>query len=298
MNLDQLRYVKEIVETQSMSLAAHNLYMTQSAISQSVAQLEQELGVTLFKRSRNGTFPTKEGQKIIQKCLELLDKEQELYNESRMLQTPFSGELKIAASPSILLTFLLQALQQFAKDFPNVLVTVQEQEKGFVVKRVQQKEDDLGMLMLFEPEETFPDHLQVYPFHREGRFMVIVSNNSSLAFRETIALEELIHYPYILFDRHFFNELITSIETDEQKVRIVLRSKNTEFIKRAVAENLGVSIVTSVMLENDPYIETNKIKAIPLTGTPINYSLTSYATYDANNGKRALIEKFLSYVDA
>ncbi len=56
------------------------------------------------------------------------------------------------------------------------------------------------------------------------------------------------------------------------------------------------SIVTSVMLENDHYIETNKIKAIPLTRTPINYSLTSYTAYDANNGKRALIEKFLSYI--
>ena len=58
MNFEQLEYIKEVIETKSMSIAAENLHVTQSAISQSISLLEKEFGVQLFKRSRNGTIPT------------------------------------------------------------------------------------------------------------------------------------------------------------------------------------------------------------------------------------------------
>ncbi|WP_247900895.1 LysR family transcriptional regulator [Paenibacillus pabuli] len=55
MNLEQLEYVVEIAKTQSFSAASEHLHVTQSAISQSIHRLENELGMILFERSRHGT---------------------------------------------------------------------------------------------------------------------------------------------------------------------------------------------------------------------------------------------------
>ncbi|MFJ8527537.1 LysR family transcriptional regulator [Bacillus sp. NPDC094106] len=72
MNLEQMEYIKEISRTQSISLAAKNLHVSQAAVSQSISLLERELGVKLFIRSRLGTTPTKEGKNIIRKALEII----------------------------------------------------------------------------------------------------------------------------------------------------------------------------------------------------------------------------------
>src|SRR4051812_16809292 len=106
MNFEQLEYIKEVIETKSMSIAAENLHVSQSAISQSISLLEKEFGIQLFKRSRIGTFPTDEGKNIIKKLLEILKKTDELKEEVQSITSSFSGELKIATIPSIFMTFL------------------------------------------------------------------------------------------------------------------------------------------------------------------------------------------------
>jgi len=72
MNLEQLEYIVEIAKTRSFSAAASQLHMTQSAISQSVRKLEQELGMTVFERSRQGAVPTEEGKTFIEQAIEIL----------------------------------------------------------------------------------------------------------------------------------------------------------------------------------------------------------------------------------
>src|SRR3954465_14477139 len=128
MNFEQLEYIKEVIETRSMSIAAKNLHVTQSAISQSISLLEKEFGVQIFKRSRNGTIPTDEGKGIITKVLEILKKADELKEEVQSLTSSYNGELKIATIPSIFMTTLPKTLSKFKIDFPQIKVTIMEME--------------------------------------------------------------------------------------------------------------------------------------------------------------------------
>ena len=64
MRLEQLRFVQEVYHTKSMSTAASNLFVTPQYISKAIKQLEEELDVTIFRRSKNGTFVTLKGEKI------------------------------------------------------------------------------------------------------------------------------------------------------------------------------------------------------------------------------------------
>lgn len=103
MKIEQLEYITEVAKSGSLSLAARKLYITQSAISQSITSLEAELGVKIFRRSRIGTTPTDTGKKIIKKALETLEKLDELKMETDLNLNLVDGNLRIGTIPSPLM---------------------------------------------------------------------------------------------------------------------------------------------------------------------------------------------------
>ena len=62
MNIEQLQYIIEVSEQGTIAKAAENLHVSHSAISQAIASLESELGITIFNRSRSGSICTTEGK--------------------------------------------------------------------------------------------------------------------------------------------------------------------------------------------------------------------------------------------
>lgn len=297
MNFEQLEYVKEIIETNSMSIAAQNLHITQSAISQSISLLEKEFGVQLFKRSRFGTVPTDEGKKIIKKLLEILEKTDELKEEIQSITSSFSGELKIATIPSIFMTFLLKTLSRFKNDFRQIKVTIEEMEKKDVIDSVNQGVMDLGLISLFNPGDKLPANIIFHSFHYEGNFNIIASKDSALAFSKELQLVDIKDYPFVMYERSYFNNLIEDLEKQYEPINVILRTKNSEVIKRAVSEGVGISLVSSLMLKDDPYLESGRIVAIPLTGYPLNFNILSGGIYSNGGNQQRLVKKFLEYVE-
>jgi DNA-binding transcriptional LysR family regulator len=75
-----------------------------------------------------------------------------------------------------------------------------------------------------------------------------------------------------------------------------LRTENSEVVKRAVSEGLGVSIMSSLMLKDDPYLESGKFAAIPLTGYPLDFRLTPGGIYVKGRNHYRLVKKFWEYM--
>ncbi len=297
MNFEQLEYVKEVIETKSMSVAAQNLHVTQSAISQSISLLEKEFGVKIFKRSRQGTIPTEEGKHIIKKVLEVLKKTDELKEEVHSITSAFNGEIKIGTSPSIFMTFLPKTLARFKKDFPQIKVTIEEMEKKDVIDGVDQGKVDLGLIALFNPGDKLPGQMIFYSFQYGGNFNIIAPKDSALAFSEEMNLVDIKDYPFVMYERGYFKNLIGDLEKQYGPINIILRTKNSEVIKRAVSEGLGISLVSSLMLKDDPYLESGKIVSIPLTGYPLDFNVLFGGIYSKNRSQYRLVKKFLEYVE-
>lgn len=78
MHIERFEYLVEVAKTGSLSLAAQNLHITQSAISQAITSIEKDLGVKIFLRARQGTQLTFEGKKIVKLANEMLFKYQEI----------------------------------------------------------------------------------------------------------------------------------------------------------------------------------------------------------------------------
>jgi len=298
MNFEQLEYVKEVIETKSMSIAAKNLHVTQSAISQSISLLEKEFGVQLFKRSRNGTIPTEEGKAIITKVLELLNKADELKIEVQSLTSSYNGELKVATIPSIFMTDLPKALAKFKKDFPQINVTIIELENQEVIEAVKENKVDLGLITLYNSEgPAFPEQITFHSLHSQGTFHIVVPKDSLLAIHNELQLIDIKDHPFVIYGKSFYNSLIEDFEKEYGSLNIIFKSTNSEVIKKSVAEGIGISLFSSLMLIDDPYLESGRIISIPLTGYPLNYNLLYGGIYSKNRSQSRLVKKFLEYFE-
>jgi len=122
--IEQYRIFNVVANSQSFSKAAENLFMTQSAVSQAIKQLENSINMTLFKRTSKGVELTEAGNilyKYTSSAMELLETGL-LRLES--LKTLEDGELKIGASDTISSHFLLPRLEMFHKLYPNIKIKI------------------------------------------------------------------------------------------------------------------------------------------------------------------------------
>lgn len=83
-----------------MVQASQSLHISQSALSQSITNLEKSIGYKLFDRSRRGTLPTKIGEKLIPAIIDIIDAQDNLLTEVNALKSDLTGSLKIATIPT------------------------------------------------------------------------------------------------------------------------------------------------------------------------------------------------------
>ena len=122
--LELYRVFREVAETGNISAAAQNLYISQSAVSQSVKQLEGALQTRLFIRSPRGVTLTDDGQMLfehVRSAMGLLETGEEKLAQTRALQM---GKLVIGASDTVTSQFLLPYLDGFHRCYPNIHIRI------------------------------------------------------------------------------------------------------------------------------------------------------------------------------
>lgn len=162
--LDYYRIFYEVAKYSSFSAAAKHLYISQSAISQCVHQLEADLNCTLFARSRRGISLTNEGRLLFQKvehAMMAIEQGETLLARFHHLD---SGSLTIAASDTITSHYLLPYLENFHSEFPNIRIEVANSYSYQMLKLVKDGKAELAFVnMPMEDEELsiescFPIH--------------------------------------------------------------------------------------------------------------------------------------------
>lgn len=297
MNFEQLQYVKVVVEFQSITVASQQLFVTQSAISQSITALEKELNVVLFHRSRHGTIPTEDGLWILPKLMEIFQKTQEIKLEIESRTTQLAGEVIIATIPSLFMTLLPESLVTFKKDYPLVKYHILELENNKVIEAIQQKKADIGFIALTHDLSHFGESIFFQNLQVTSQYYLLVSASSRFALHTEITLEEVLEEPFILYGEHFYPNLIRNFSAKSSEQTILFQSYNSEVIKKSVMAGLGVSILSNLMIEEDPYILDGRVKAIKLIGYPFQMPLTYSLIYHQDFRKSPLIQKLAAYFD-
>ncbi len=144
----------ETALSSSFSTAAQKLYISQSAISQCIHQLEQDLQVQLFVRSRKGITLTKEGALLFEKIEPAIQSVKQGEALLERLQHLESGVLTIAAGDSVATHFLLPYLEQFHANYPDIRIEMANSYSSQLLTLVKEGKADLAFvnMPLDDPE--------------------------------------------------------------------------------------------------------------------------------------------------
>ncbi|WP_179865388.1 LysR family transcriptional regulator [Bacillus sp. AFS017336] len=239
MNIDQIQYIVEVAKTKSITSAANNLHVTQSAISQAISNLESELNIKLFTRSRHGAIPTSEGQNIILKMLDVVSKIEEIKEEANSQNDVIVGELSIASIP-IGMDILINTISKFKKDYPNVQFQISEKGTSDILNDIREKKVDIGLIGLNDDQLKKNSGL-IFNKIFEGRIVVFVGKKSPLSSFKNVPAKELLKYPFVLYNEDYVNEFVEHFNQSIGKIDVWFKTNNTRALVRALKDDLAVS---------------------------------------------------------
>ena len=120
MNLAKYQALLSVVESGSLTAAAAQLGLTQSAVSHSINSLEEELGFAVIKRSRAGVKLTNEGERLLPAVRGLLNSAEQLSQVTAAIRGLDSGLVRIGTFTSVAVHWLPGVLKEFQRDYPRV----------------------------------------------------------------------------------------------------------------------------------------------------------------------------------
>ena len=142
--MDQFQnYFYEIYQTGNLTQAAKNLYLSQPALSISLAKLERRLGVTLFDRSQKPLALTAEGQLYLQEVLKVRNAEADFRHELADLQGQTTGEIRIGSSQYFNSYYLPDVLLAYERQYPRVTVRILERNSELLNRELYAGNVDL-----------------------------------------------------------------------------------------------------------------------------------------------------------
>ena len=194
--LELYRVFHEVARMGNISAAAQNLFISQSAVSQSIKQLEEQLQVRLFSRSTKGVYLTSEGkllQEYISHALGLIQSGEEKLAQSRQLLT---GELIIGASDTVTKTYLLSRLEAFHRDYPDIRIRILNGTSHMVLEYLHAGQVDIA----FASDDQDP---AVYDVRHcvDTHTIFVAAPDYPCDFSHAYSMEEIAAFPLILLER-------------------------------------------------------------------------------------------------
>jgi DNA-binding transcriptional LysR family regulator len=149
LNVSRLRVLNEVAHRGSFSAAAAALSYTQSAVSQQIAALEAEAGITLLERRPRGVHLTSAGRALVEHTEGILARLQAAEEELSAIAGLRGGELRMASFPTAGATLMPLAIARFRASYPEVRLTLAEGEPEEIAARLHAGEFDLALLFEF-----------------------------------------------------------------------------------------------------------------------------------------------------
>ena len=152
LNVGRLRVLREVAQRGSFSAAAESLSYTQSAVSQQIAALEAETGLTLLERLPRGVRLTGAGRTLVEHTDGILARLEAAEEELAALAGLRGGQLRMASFPTAGATLMPVAIAAFRAAYPEVELTLAEGEPQEIAPRLRAGEFDLALLFEFEAD--------------------------------------------------------------------------------------------------------------------------------------------------
>lgn len=243
MNLRDLEYVLAVTETGHFGRAAEQCNVSQPTLSGQIKKLEEELGVTLFERSRGGTRPTTIGIEITEQAKLALRAAAEIRSLAQSAQDPLAGEFRLGLIPTVAPYLIPRFVARLREALPDLTVIYREDITERLIADLEAGKIDAAILAT--PPET--DMLHAIPLYTEP---------FRLVFPEGHALTSLAHLRMadvdkddvlLLTEGHCFRDQALAI-CDTPSRASGLRATSLETLINLVAQGQGVTLVPALAM--------------------------------------------------
>jgi DNA-binding transcriptional LysR family regulator len=239
--LRQIRYFVTIAETLSVSKAARDLYLSQSALTNALSELEASLGVLLFIRSHKGVTLTHEGHQFLISSRRILASVADAAQGLTAGTTQDKGTLVIGVTSLVAGYYLSEPLSRFTQHFPGVKVTLIEDEQAYLENQLVNGEIDVAIFMLQQMHE--PDAFEMETLTRSP-LKVWLPVNHPLFKQADISLLELAKEPLITLTANRIDHIIGQTWRRYNKTaRSFLETESVEAVRNLVGASLGIAIL-------------------------------------------------------
>jgi DNA-binding transcriptional LysR family regulator len=247
MELSQLEVFVAVARERKFSRAAEKLYRTQSAVSQTIHKLEEELGEALFDRSSREGILTDAGKVLYEyaeKLLNLRSEAAESLSELRELQ---KGTLVIAANEFTVL-YLLPVLAEFRRLHPMIKVTVQRALSSHIPDDVLRYSVELGVLS-YQPQETGLHAIVVY----FDELVFVVPPSHPLAPAKEVSIQQLGAESFVAHNvsSPYREKVLQLFRTHKTPLHMDLELPTLQAIKQFVAMGNGVALLPEISVETE-----------------------------------------------
>lgn len=265
MTLQQLTYLVTVADCGNITEAAEKLFISQPSLSAAIHNLEKEMGVTAFVRSNKGVTITREGEELLsyaRMLLEQADNMKEHFGNGEKRTPKFSVSCQHYS-------FAVNAFVDLIKkyDAEQYSFIIRETQTGEIIDDVANGKSEVGVIYLSEHNEEvllklIKNNDLSYEKLYTAKPHVFICKNHPLADKDEITMNDLIPYPYLVYEQGSRNSFFFS----EEFISMLEFPKNIQVRDRATLFNLVIGLngftVSSGIIDNE--LNGSNIIARPL----------------------------------
>jgi DNA-binding transcriptional LysR family regulator len=242
LRLRQLEALKAVSEQGSMTRAARDLGISQPAVSRLLADLSDELGLSLFDRRGGRLALTQEARVLIPDINRLLDMMTHISDLGRNLTERKAGHLRIACLPGFATSHLPGVLARFLAERPGVTVTLEPDRPERILEWIIGEQYDCGIT------DGFDGHPAVDSETVQMRSVCILPDGHKLLKRRRISPVDLADEPIIQTrrDSPFFRALSDAFVEAGAPLNAIVETRQFTAACELVASGVGVSVVSEL----------------------------------------------------
>ncbi len=252
----------QVVQLGSFTKAAEATFRTQSALSQQIKALEEELGCLLIERIGNRKLRiTAKGENFFRFAEEVLEKYESLTESLHDLEGIQRGTLSVAAPFTTLYHLFPEILREYIAQCPQVQLSILDRPQKAVIELVKSGDVDFGFVL----ESAAPPNLASWRWKKVDTVLMVPIGHP-LASLNQVTFDEIVRYPLILNPR---NQPHPDRVCTEKRIRrlglsyrVAMESSNVELSSVYVEMGLGVSFAT--ISPDLQLLKNRKLEFIPL----------------------------------
>jgi DNA-binding transcriptional LysR family regulator len=259
-DIPDLSLFRHVVEAGSITQGASRAHLALAAASTRIRNMEEAIGAALLIRNRQGVTPTQAGRTLLQHARTILAQAERLREDLGAFSGGAFSQVRILSNTNALTEFLPDVLSSFLAEHPHVSIDLEERLSDEIVGLIGDGVGDIGIVA----GTVDTSRLATFPF-RSDRFVVVVSKDHPLAWRERIGFAEVLDYDFVGLDRASALQRFLADKASRigRPLRLRVQLRSFDAVCRLVERKAGVGVVPETTVHWAA--RSMAIKAVDLT---------------------------------